>query len=197
MRTRCVLELGLGRLPSLFCSMFHLILVNNLLVDHGPSDGPSKGPRTVKASCGLSPVAVGSGAALYSTLHEPYEGSQTMKILAHPNDSIGKVFGVENSGLVRGIGRNVCPSATFGLSRHSISHANVSSYNNLSHQPVEDLEKHVETLVEKLTEYEEAKEKPEETKKWLAQNEYHLVTLHRFLQAKFGSELPTFNLDSS
>uniref|UniRef100_M1DX75 Uncharacterized protein n=1 Tax=Solanum tuberosum TaxID=4113 RepID=M1DX75_SOLTU len=108
-----------------------------------------------------------------------------------------KVIGVEHSGRVRGIGGNVCPSASFGMPRHSISHANVSSSYNLSDQHVEDSEKHVETFEEKLTGYEETKEKLEETKKRLAQNENHLATLHRFLQAKFGSELPTFNLDSS
>ncbi|KAH0747483.1 hypothetical protein KY285_009140 [Solanum tuberosum] len=127
-----------------------------------------------------------------------------LKILAHLNDAIGKVYGVEHSGRVRGIGGNVCPSTAFGMPRHSISHANVGSSNNMSHQCVEDLEKHVEILEEKLTGYEETiekldetKEKLEETKKRLAQNEDHLATLHRFLQAKFGSELPTFNIDSS
>ncbi|KAH0712447.1 hypothetical protein KY289_008406 [Solanum tuberosum] len=120
-----------------------------------------------------------------------------LKILAHPNDAIGKVYGVEHSGRVRGTGGNVCPSAAFGMPRHSISHVNVGTSNNMSHQRVEDLEKHVETLEEKLTGYEETKENLEETKKRLAQNENHLATLHRFLQAKFGSELPTFNIDSS
>ncbi|KAM3287414.1 hypothetical protein P3S67_020844 [Capsicum chacoense] len=66
------------------------------------------------------------------------------------------------------------------------SHVNIGSSSSISHQRVEDLEKQVETLKEKLTGYEETKEKPE-------QNEHHLTTLHRFLQSKFGSELPTFN----
>ncbi|KAK4728567.1 hypothetical protein R3W88_021555 [Solanum pinnatisectum] len=90
------------------------------------------------------------------------------------------------------------------MPRHSISHANVGSSNNTSHQRVEDLEKHVEILEERLTGYEETKEKLdetkkklEETKKRLAQNENPLATLHRFLQAKFVIELPTFNIDSS
>ncbi|KAG5615467.1 hypothetical protein H5410_015291 [Solanum commersonii] len=109
----------------------------------------------------------------------------SLKILAHPNDVIGKVYGVEHSSCVRGIGGNVCPSTVFGMPRHSISHANV------------DLEKHVETLEEKLTGYKETKEKLEETKKRLAQNENHLKTLHMFLQAKFDNELPSFNIDSS
>ncbi|KAG5585585.1 hypothetical protein H5410_046019 [Solanum commersonii] len=105
-----------------------------------------------------------------------------LKILAHPNDVIGKVYGVEHSGRVRGTGGNICPSDVFGMPRHSISHANVGNFSNTSHQCVEDLEKH---------------EKLEETKKRLAQNENHLETLHRFLQAKFGNELPSFNIDSS
>ncbi|KAH0644672.1 hypothetical protein KY284_032556 [Solanum tuberosum] len=120
-----------------------------------------------------------------------------LKILAHPNDAIGKVYGVEHFGRMRGIGGNVCPSDVFGMPRHLISHANVGSFSNTSHQRVEDLEKHVETLEEKLTGYEETKEKLEETKKRLTQNENHLETLHRFLQAKFGNELPSFNIDSS
>ncbi|KAH0764483.1 hypothetical protein KY285_000354 [Solanum tuberosum] len=141
-------------------------------------------------------------------LHEDQEHAAILgvplKTLAHPNDAIGKVYGVEHSDRVRGIGGNVCPLVAFGMPRHSISHANVGSSNNMSHQRVEDLEKHVETLEEKLTGYEETKEKLdetkeklEETKKRLAQNENHLATLHRFLQAKFDSELPTFNIDSS
>ncbi|KAG5610466.1 hypothetical protein H5410_021747, partial [Solanum commersonii] len=84
-----------------------------------------------------------------------------LKILANPNDAIGKVYGVVHSGRVRGIDE-ICRN--FG---------------------------------EKLTGYKETKEKLEETKKQLAQNENHLKTLRRFLQAKFGNELPSFNIDSS
>ncbi|XP_060215657.1 uncharacterized protein LOC132642528 isoform X3 [Lycium barbarum] len=127
-----------------------------------------------------------------------------LKILAHPNDAIGKVYGAEHSGRVRGLGGNICPSTAFGMPKHSISHANLGGSSNMSHLRVEDLEKHVGTLKEKLIGYEETKEKLEdtkeqlvETKERLAQNENHLATLHRFLQAKFGSELPSFNLDSS
>ncbi|KAL3373093.1 hypothetical protein AABB24_005206, partial [Solanum stoloniferum] len=71
-----------------------------------------------------------------------------LKLLAHPNDVIGKMYGVEHSSRVRGIGGNVCPSTVFGMPRHSISHANVGSFSNMSHQRVEDLEKHVESLEE-------------------------------------------------
>ncbi|KAM3233552.1 hypothetical protein P3L10_018911 [Capsicum annuum] len=107
-----------------------------------------------------------------------------LKILAHPNNTIRKVYGSEHSGRVRGLGGNVCPLKDFGISRNS--HVNLGSSSSISHQHVEDLEKQVETLKEKLAGYEETKEK-------LVQNEKHLETLHRFLQAKFGSELPTFN----
>ena len=50
------------------------------------------------------------------------------------------------------------------------------------------LEKYVETLEEKLSEYEEIKEK-------LAQTQNQLTTLYKFLLEKYGSELPTFNQD--
>ncbi|KAH0641806.1 hypothetical protein KY285_032670 [Solanum tuberosum] len=40
-----------------------------------------------------------------------------MKILAHPNDAVGKVYGVEHSDRVRGLGGNVCPSNAFGMPR--------------------------------------------------------------------------------
>ncbi|KAG5592184.1 hypothetical protein H5410_042698 [Solanum commersonii] len=43
--------------------------------------------------------------------------SVPMKILAHPNDVVGKVYGVEHSGRVRGLGGNVCPSNAFGMPR--------------------------------------------------------------------------------
>ncbi|KAM3216534.1 hypothetical protein P3L10_025975 [Capsicum annuum] len=107
-----------------------------------------------------------------------------LKILAYPNDAIEKVFGSEHFGCVRGLGGNVCPSKAFRMSRNS--NVNLGSSSSISRQRVEDLEKRVETLKEKLTGYEETKEK-------LVQNENHLATLHRFLQSKFGSKLPTLN----
>ncbi|XP_059287417.1 uncharacterized protein LOC132040763 [Lycium ferocissimum] len=81
-----------------------------------------------------------------------------LKILAHPNDDIGKVYGAEHSGRVRGLGGNICPSTAFGMPKHSISHANLDGSSNMSHLRVEDLEKHVGTLKEKLIGYEETKE---------------------------------------
>ncbi|XP_055803444.1 PH, RCC1 and FYVE domains-containing protein 1-like [Solanum dulcamara] len=41
-----------------------------------------------------------------------------LKILVHPNDTIGKVYGVDHSGRVRGSGGNVCLSNAFGMPRH-------------------------------------------------------------------------------
>ncbi|KAM3382658.1 hypothetical protein P3S68_008233 [Capsicum galapagoense] len=107
-----------------------------------------------------------------------------LKILAYPNDAIEKVFGSEHFGCVRGLGGNVCPSKAFRMSRNS--NVNLGSSSSISRQRVEDLEKRVETLKEKSIRYEETKEK-------LVQNENHLATLHRFLQSKFGSKLPTLN----
>ncbi|XP_060185175.1 uncharacterized protein LOC132614677 isoform X1 [Lycium barbarum] len=43
-----------------------------------------------------------------------------LKILAHPNDAIGKVYGAEHSGRVRGLGGNICPSTAFGMPKHSL-----------------------------------------------------------------------------
>ncbi|KAH0709382.1 hypothetical protein KY284_010809 [Solanum tuberosum] len=40
-----------------------------------------------------------------------------MKILAHLNDAVGKVYGVQHSGRVRGLGGNVFPSNAFGMPR--------------------------------------------------------------------------------
>ncbi|KAH0758776.1 hypothetical protein KY290_022269 [Solanum tuberosum] len=40
-----------------------------------------------------------------------------MKILAHPNDAVGKVYGVEHSDRVCGLDGNVCPSNAFGMPR--------------------------------------------------------------------------------
>ncbi|KAF3653125.1 hypothetical protein FXO38_10807 [Capsicum annuum] len=41
-----------------------------------------------------------------------------LKILAHLNDVIEKVFGSEHSGRVHGLGGNVCPSKAFGVFRN-------------------------------------------------------------------------------
>ncbi|PHU27426.1 hypothetical protein BC332_05758 [Capsicum chinense] len=62
-----------------------------------------------------------------------------LKILAHPNDVIEKVFGSEHSGRVHGLGGNVCPSKAFGVFRNS--NVNLGSSSSISRQRVEDLEK--------------------------------------------------------
>ncbi|KAM3303445.1 hypothetical protein P3S67_014475 [Capsicum chacoense] len=103
-----------------------------------------------------------------------------LKILAHPNDAIGKVFGSKHPGRVRGLGGSVCPSKAFGMFRNS--HVNLENSSSISCQRVENLKKQVKTLKEKLTGYEETKE--------------NLATLHSFLKSKFGSELPTLNQSS-
>ncbi|KAM3355967.1 hypothetical protein P3S68_022681 [Capsicum galapagoense] len=62
-----------------------------------------------------------------------------LKILAHSNDAIRKVFGSEHFGRMCGLGGNVCPSKAFGMSRNS--HVNLGSSSSIYHQRVEDLEK--------------------------------------------------------
>jgi hypothetical protein len=104
------------------------------------------------------------------------------KINAYPDDVVGKVFGAEHSGRVRGLGVGVCPSKVFGTRKHFSEFVNVGS----SSQNIEDLKKQVHTLGEKLTGYEETKEQ-------LTQAQSHLAFLTNFLQEKFGDELPSFN----
>ncbi|KAM3326181.1 hypothetical protein P3S67_001307 [Capsicum chacoense] len=62
-----------------------------------------------------------------------------LKILAHSNDAIRKVFGSEYFGRVCGLGGNVCPSKVFGMSRNS--HVILGSSSSIYHQRVEVLEK--------------------------------------------------------
>ncbi|XP_047263821.1 uncharacterized protein LOC107855476 [Capsicum annuum] len=63
-----------------------------------------------------------------------------LKILAHLNDVIEKVFGSEHSGRVHGLGGNVCPSKAFGVFRNH--NMNLGSSSSISRQRVEeDLEK--------------------------------------------------------
>ena len=76
----------------------------------------------------------------------------------------------------------------FGKSKGYVGFVNFGGSSNVSQQSVEDLEKHVEILEEKLSGYQETKEQ-------LAQTQNQLATLNRFLLEKYGSELPTFNQD--
>ncbi|KAJ1404525.1 putative transposase, Ptta/En/Spm, plant [Sesbania bispinosa] len=73
-----------------------------------------------------------------------------LKVLAHPDDAIEKVYGSEHSGRARGLGAGVCPSNVFGLCKH---HIDFIKFGSSGKKCIEDLEKHVETLEEKLTEY--------------------------------------------
>ena len=54
--------------------------------------------------------------------------------------------------------------------------------NNVDNQHIQDLKKQVETLQEKLSGYEETKSQ--------------LAILHKFLEDKFGNELPSFHQDT-
>ena len=89
---------------------------------------------------------------------------------------------------MRGFGNGACPSRVFGKSKGYVGFVNFGGSSNVSQQRVEDLEKHVEILEEKLSGYKETKEQ-------LAQTQNQLATLNRFLLEKYGSELPTFNQD--
>ncbi|KAF3654177.1 putative protein TOPLESS [Capsicum annuum] len=63
----------------------------------------------------------------------------SLKIVAHPNDAIVKMFGFEHSGRMRGLGGNVCPSKAFEMSKNS--HVDLGSLSSIFRQRVEDLEK--------------------------------------------------------
>ncbi|TKY45934.1 transposase, Ptta/En/Spm, plant [Spatholobus suberectus] len=80
------------------------------------------------------------------------------KVNAYPDDAIGKVYGVEHSGQVRGLGVGSCPTNVFGTRRHFTDFVNVGSS---SQKDVEALQKQVETLDEKLSGCEETKKQLE------------------------------------
>ncbi|XAR67833.1 hypothetical protein NMG60_11002755 [Bertholletia excelsa] len=88
-------------------------------------------------------------------LFEDQEHAATLgvpsKILAHCDDAIGKVRGVEHSGHVCSLGTGVCPSSIFGLPKNSINYVNFGGLgNNVNNKYIQDLKKQVETLQEKL-----------------------------------------------
>ncbi|KAF7832226.1 uncharacterized protein G2W53_014559 [Senna tora] len=107
------------------------------------------------------------------------------KIYAEPNDALGKVFGPEHPGRVRGLGVGVCPSKVFGLQGQVVGSVRTSnsSDNNQTHVRIEDLVKQVNNLQDNLVGY-------QETKLELSQTQAKLTTLHKFLQDKFGSDVP-------
>ncbi|KAF7842514.1 uncharacterized protein G2W53_004812 [Senna tora] len=108
------------------------------------------------------------------------------KIYAEPNDALGKMFGLEHPRRVRGLGVGACPSKVFGLQGQvvgSVRTSNSSDNNNQTHVRIEDLVKQVNSLQDNLVGY-------QETKLELSQTQAKLTTLHKFLQDKFGSDVP-------
>ncbi|XP_039690852.1 uncharacterized protein [Medicago truncatula] len=77
------------------------------------------------------------------------------KINAYTDDAIGKLYGAEHSGRVCGLGLGVCPTIAFGKRRHFTDFIQAGSSNEKN---VEDLQKQVESLGEKLIGYEKTKE---------------------------------------
>ncbi|MED6113413.1 hypothetical protein PIB30_070559 [Stylosanthes scabra] len=62
------------------------------------------------------------------------------KVLAHPNDANGKIYGPENGKRVRGFSSVVCPVG-FGKSKRTFEVGSCGSSSNVSQQHVEDLER--------------------------------------------------------
>ncbi|QHO47060.1 uncharacterized protein DS421_6g193080 [Arachis hypogaea] len=117
-------------------------------------------------------------------LHEDQECATAKgvpsKVLAHPNDAIRKVFGVENVGRVRGSSSAVCPVG-FGKSKRIFRFIIGGVSSNVSQQHVLNLEKQFETLDKKLDRYEETK--------------IQLAAMHKFLLSKYGDEVPSLSSD--
>ncbi|RYR72787.1 hypothetical protein Ahy_A02g006999 [Arachis hypogaea] len=86
------------------------------------------------------------------------------KVLTHPDDVIGKACGPENGKQVRGFSNAACPSDFAHLWR-----GNMQRFSSASQQHVADLDRQLQ----------EAKDQ--------------MPTLHRFLQHKYGDEIPTFS----
>ncbi|XP_019461726.1 PREDICTED: uncharacterized protein LOC109360948 isoform X3 [Lupinus angustifolius] len=82
----------------------------------------------------------------------------TSTMLATPNDAVGKVFGADRNGYVRGMGCGVSPSKVFGL-RGLLNHSGSSSFmSGVVEEQIGSLVKEVDTLQEKLNGYDEIKE---------------------------------------
>ncbi|MED6163462.1 hypothetical protein PIB30_080169 [Stylosanthes scabra] len=94
------------------------------------------------------------------------------KVLAHPNDATGKIYGPENGKRVRGFSSAVCPVG-FGKSKRTFEVGSCGSSSNVSQQHVEDLERQ------------------------LKQAKNQVATLYRFLSQKYGDEVPTLSDDVS
>jgi vacuolar-type H+-ATPase subunit I/STV1 len=101
------------------------------------------------------------------------------------------------------LGLGVCPTVAFGKRRHFTDFIQVGSSNEKN---VEDLQKQVESLGEKLIGYEKTKEQlTQATEKLtqtteqltqttgqLEQTQHHLAIMQKFMQHKFGDELSMF-----
>ncbi|MED6164507.1 hypothetical protein PIB30_090782, partial [Stylosanthes scabra] len=73
----------------------------------------------------------------YVTGGQEYFASQ---VLAHPDDAVGKVFGAEHAGRVRGFSSTVCPEG-FGKSKLIFGSSTGGISNSASQQLVKKLEK--------------------------------------------------------
>ncbi|XP_058750398.1 uncharacterized protein LOC131623405 [Vicia villosa] len=140
-----------------------------------------------------------------ASLSEDKERTATIgvssKINVYTDDAIAKICGADHSGRVRGLGLGVCPTQAFGKRRHYTNFIQVGSF---SQKNVEDLQKDVECLGEKLIRYEETKEKLTQTTEQLthtteqlAQAQHQLEVLQNFMKHKFGDELSIFNSNAS
>jgi uncharacterized protein YlxW (UPF0749 family) len=90
---------------------------------------------------------------------------------------------------VRGLGVGVSSTEVFETRRNYAKIVNVGAS---SQKNVEDLQKHVCALEEKLNGYEEIKEQLAQTQEQLLETEIEIANLRRFLQRKFGDELAIF-----
>ncbi|QHO02390.1 uncharacterized protein DS421_13g423370 [Arachis hypogaea] len=90
------------------------------------------------------------------------------KVLAHPDDAIGKVCSPENGKRVRDFSNVACPRG-FVKSKRIFGGAICGGSSSASQQHVADLERQLQ----------EAKGQ--------------VATLHRFLQQKYGDEVPAFS----
>ncbi|MED6107759.1 hypothetical protein PIB30_017251 [Stylosanthes scabra] len=85
------------------------------------------------------------------------------KVLAHPDDAIGKIYGPENEKRVRGFSSAICPGG-FDKSKRIFGASNSGDTNNVSQQHVEHLEMQ------------------------LQQAKDQVAAFHRFLLQKYGDE---------
>ncbi|RYR60800.1 hypothetical protein Ahy_A04g017866 [Arachis hypogaea] len=71
------------------------------------------------------------------------------KVLAHPDDAIGKVFGPENGKLVHGFSNAACPSS-FGKSKRIFGGAIYGSSSSTLQQHVADLERQLQEVKDQV-----------------------------------------------